>query len=268
MRWNDTSEWVWSQAPIHEALVARERFDAAQAMFATNKRRAPRRAEEGRHYLLSGLLHCAVCGRRMQGQWNHGRAYYRCKYPTDYPDRGGDHPKSVYVKEEALLPGLDGWLGELFDQEHLDDTCDALAKAAEPDPDEQARRDEIRRRISALDSELDSYRAVMRNEPDAAPTIGKWIAETTQERRRLETLLGVQPTNQLTKDDVRALIASLRDITATLAHADPADKAAVYAEMGITVTYNQDGRVLVESRPRVVDDGVGGGTCGLTQRPH
>ncbi len=37
-------------------------------------------------------------------------------------------------------------------------------------------------------------------------------------------------------------------------------RAAVYAEMGITVTYNHDGRVLVESRPRVVDDRVGGGT--------
>ena len=53
---------------------------------------------------------------------------------------------------------------------------------------------------------------------------------------------------------------SLRDITATLAQADAGDKAAVYAEMGIEVTYHADGRVLVESRPGVVSDGVGGGT--------
>ena len=78
--------------------------------------------------------------------------------------------------------------------------------------------------------------------------------------RRLETLLTGQPTTQLTKEDIKALVASLRDITATLAQADPADKAAVYAEMGIEVTYLQDGRVLIESRPRVVNDGVGGGT--------
>ena len=45
-----------------------------------------------------------------------------------------------------------------------------------------------------------------------------------------------------------------------LAGADPADKAAVYEEMGIDVTYHQDGRILVESRPRVVSVGVGGGT--------
>ena len=61
--------------------------------------------------------------------------------------------------------------------------------------------------------------------------------------------------------DIKALVASLRDITATLADADPADKAAVYEEMGIDVTYNQDGRILVESRPRVVSDGVGGATA-------
>ena len=57
------------------------------------------------------------------------------------------------------------------------------------------------------------------------------------------------------------------DITATLAGADPADKAAVYEEMGIDVTYNQDGRILVESRPRVVTDGVGGPIPVLTTRP-
>jgi hypothetical protein len=64
-------------------------------------------------------------------------------------------------------------------------------------------------------------------------------------------------TTRLTEEDIKALVASLRDITATLTEADPADKAAVYAEMGITVTYQQDGRVL-ESRPGAVDDGVGG----------
>ncbi|MGI8518721.1 MAG: hypothetical protein ACR2ME_10380 [Acidimicrobiia bacterium] len=52
--------------------------------------------------------------------------------------------------------------------------------------------------------------------------------------------------------------ASRRDITATLAQADPADKAAAYAEMGIEVTYHHDGRVLIESRPRGAFDVVCG----------
>ena len=57
----------------------------------------------------------------------------------------------------------------------------------------------------------------------------------------------------LTADDIRALFASMQDITVTLAAADPADKPKVYAEMGIDITYHQDGRVVVESRPRVVE---------------
>lgn len=119
----------------------------------------------------------------------------------------------------------------------------------------------MRHRIAKLDGELDAYRTVLRNEPDAAATVGRWIAATTQERRRLETVLRGQPTTRLTKEDIKALVASLQDMTATLAQADPADKAAVYAEMGIAVTYHADGRVLVESRPGVVNDGVGGATA-------
>ena len=96
--------------------------------------------------------------------------------------------------------------------------------------------------------------------------MGRWIADASQERRRLETFLGNKPTTRLTKDDVKALVASLRDITATLAAADPTDKAAVYEEMGIKVTYHQDGQVLVEARPRVENDGVGGASRTLTPR--
>ena len=35
------------------------------------------------------------------------------------------------------------------------------------------------------------------------------------------------------------------------------DKAKVYAEIGIDITYHQDSRVVVESTPRVVESGVG-----------
>lgn len=94
--------------------------------------------------------------------------------------------------------------------------------------------EEIQERISKIDEELDSYRTIVRTEPEAASTVGKWIAETNQERRRLETTLGRTPTTRLTPEDVKALVASLRDITATLAAADPSDKAKVYAEMGST----------------------------------
>ena len=260
MRGNDPSDWIWSNEPSHEPLITRQQWDEVQERFRKNRRTSTRKPKAGRRYMLAGRIRCGQCGRRMEGSWNHNRPYYRCQsHQNDQVDRNG-HSATIYVREETLLPGLDEWLGELFDTEHLDDTCQTLAEAAQPDPEAEARREEIRKRIAKLDRELESYRSIVRTEPEAGATVGRWIAETAQERRRLEAFLGNKPSTQLTKDDVKALVASLRDITATLAAADPTDKAAVYEEMGIDVTYHQDGRVLVESRPRVVSDGVGGGT--------
>lgn len=65
--------------------------------------------------------------------------------------------------------------------EHLDDTCAKLPAAARPDTDQEAQQRQIRERIHELDQELNSYRTVVRTEPDAAATVGKWIAETNQD---------------------------------------------------------------------------------------
>lgn len=121
----------------------------------------------------------------------------------------------------------------------------------------------MRARITKLDAEIDAYRTLVREQPVTAREVGNWIAETVQEKTRLENLLGLEPTTKLTVDDVKAMLASLRSITRSLAQADPDIKAAAYAELGITVTYHADGRALLESRPRiggVAGVGVGGGT--------
>ncbi|MGP3985834.1 DDE-type integrase/transposase/recombinase [Streptomyces sp. 3N207] len=36
-------------------------------------------------YLFRGRILCGVCKRRMQGQWSHGSAYYRCRLPHPAP---------------------------------------------------------------------------------------------------------------------------------------------------------------------------------------
>jgi len=261
MRWNDRSDWIWSEEPSHQALVTREQWEAVQARFHGNKRTYSRTPKDGRRYVLASRLSCGRCGRRMEGTWNHDRPYYRCQIHRDDPADHHDHPATIYVREDSIVPHLDSWVAELFTDEHLDDTCAKLADAAQPDTDHEAEQRLIRDRIRKLDQALDSYRTIVRTEPEAASTVGKWIAETNQERRRLEAQLGKTPTTKLTADDVKALVASLQDITATLAAADPADKAKVYAEMGIDITYHQDGRVVVESRPRVVESSVGGASA-------
>jgi site-specific DNA recombinase len=124
-------------------LVSVEDFERAQAMFSVKKRASRRTPRAGRQYVLSGLVHCSLCSRRMQGQWNHGRAYYRCRYPLDYAVDEHEHPLSVYVREDAITRGLDPWLASLFDDDRIDETCEILAGASEPDletEDREARR--------------------------------------------------------------------------------------------------------------------------------
>lgn len=260
MRWNDRGDWVWSKGATHQALVTMEQWEHSQDLLTATTRSTTRSPKAGRNYVLAGMIRCGGCHRRMEGVWNHGRPYYRCQLHRDAAVDRDAHPKAMYVREDALVPGVDAWLAELFDPDHIDETCKAIAAASEPDPHVTANLGQVRQRIAELDAELEGYRTVMRNEPDAAATVGKWIAQTTVERRRHESILRAQPSGQLTSEDIKALVASLRDIAGALRAADPAQKAEVYAELGITVIYHPDRRFLVEARPRVVDIGVGGGT--------
>lgn len=260
MRWNTADQWITSAEPTHEPLVSRELFDAAQAMFDRNKRATTRTPRAGRHYVLAGRMNCGVCGRRMQGHWNHGRAYYRCKFTEDYPGNDREHPRNIYVKEEALLPALDEWLAELFNDDHIDDTCDRLAGVSEPDPAAEEREATLRAAIADCDRKLANYRALLDQE-DAVTVAAEWIADTQRERKQLERQLGRHvPGDQLTSEQVKALVKALKDIVEVLADAEPADKAELYDQLGLSLSYEPDGTVAVESRPRGVQVCVGGGT--------
>ena len=266
MRWNDTSEWIWSPEPMHEAIVTREQFDAAQAMFSTPKQRPPRQPAEGRHYLLSGLMHCDICGRRMQGQRNHGTAYYRCKYPTDYPQPEGGHPRSVYVREASVTPGLDQWLAQLFDDDHIERTCQTLAGVSEPDPETIEREERLRAGIADCDRRIGKYHQLLDHDVDPA-LAAAWITEAHRERSGLEAQLGQQiPGEQLSSSQVKALALALRDIVGALGAADPTDKADLYRELGVTLRYDPSGTIAVQAQPRGVTVRVGGGTRPITPR--
>jgi hypothetical protein len=44
----------------------------------------------------------------------------------------------VYVRKQSVIPGLDKWLGGLFDDEHIHGTCGALAEASPHELDHDA----------------------------------------------------------------------------------------------------------------------------------
>jgi site-specific DNA recombinase len=80
------------------------------------------------------------------------------------------------------------------------------------------------------------------------------------ERLAAERELGTTvPKEPMTAAEVRALVTGLRSTVQALSNADPALKAELYAELGIRLVYHSDGRVVVESRPAVYSERVGGG---------
>ena len=184
----------------------------------------------------------------MQGNWTHGRAYYRCKFTADYP--GGDcgHSRNVYVREDAVVHGLDGWVGSSFDDDHLDDACDRIA-GLRTGPAAQEREAALRAAIADCDRKLANYRALLDHD-DAVTVAASWIADTQRERKKLERQLGNQvPGDQLTREQVKALVNALTDIVEVLAQAEPQDKTELYDQLGISLAYHPDGTVTVESGP-------------------
>lgn len=231
-------------------------------MLASVHRPTPSKSHTtARHYVLSGRVRCSTCGRRMQGTWAHEAARYRCKFPAEYALANKlDHPRTVYLREDAVVPKLDEWLAQLVDDAHIDETCQALAMAGEHDEAAEARAEAARRKIADCDSRLAKYRQALDAGADAA-VVATWMAEVQGERLRAEQELGESvPADKLTKSQIRALVLSLRDIAAVLRTADPKLKAEVYTELGVEVTYDSEHRkVLVSAGPTRVQQNVSEG---------
>ncbi len=261
MRWNDRSDWIWSENPTHEALVTLEQFTEAQAVFTGAKRAKVRRERTKHTYLLSGHVQCAKCGRRMQGSWNHKRAYYRCKFPAEYAIATDKHPKTIYVREDALTPAIDGWLAQLFDDDNIDQTCATLQDGFGPDPAEQNRLTAARKRLAECDDKLAKYRQAL--EAGTDPTIvAEWITEVKLARKAAEIALRPKTSNgRLTSAEIKDLVGQLKGIVAILATAEPADRKAVYSALNLAVVYHDDGRMQVSAGPDACTNKcVGGGT--------
>jgi site-specific DNA recombinase len=93
-------QWTFSDGPTHPALVSEQDFLTIQT---TRAQPSPVRHS----YQLTGILACAVCGRRMEGAWSHGNPAYRCRHghtSTTTPDP--TTPGNTFIRERDLLARL------------------------------------------------------------------------------------------------------------------------------------------------------------------
>ena len=103
--WNDPSEWeVFDN--IHEPIIDKETFDIVQQIREGRRRKTPL----GEMPMLSGMLYCADCGKKMyqvrSKNWTHAQENFVCS--TYRKVRGGcsSHQIRNVVVEEALLDSI------------------------------------------------------------------------------------------------------------------------------------------------------------------
>ncbi|WP_433653627.1 zinc ribbon domain-containing protein [Micromonospora zamorensis] len=195
-------------------------------------------------YVFRGLIYCAACDRRMQGQYSHGDAYYRCRFPQEYALANQvQNPSNVYLREDTLTDPLDTWLASAFAAGRIEQTITAMTDAQPPDqpPPLATAAQTI---IKECDAKLERYRAALDAGADPA-VVTEWISQTQAERARAraEADLHAHSSNRprrMSRTEIKDLVQALGDIAAVLRDADPTDKAEVYRQLGLRLIYQPE----------------------------
>jgi hypothetical protein len=242
-KWNKPGDWVWSEQVVHEPLVSVEDFEAVQARIASRAHQGPRLPRENlttkRTYLLRGLLHCGLCGRKMQASTAHGTIYYRCLYPEQYALANHiHHPRGIFLREDVVVPRIDAWLAKAFAPHRLAETVAAMAATSAQDDNEVIAETVDSQQLAACERKLAQYRALLEQGTDPA-IVAKWIGEVEAERTRLQAAARTVPADApVSEEELSALVNALGDIVKVIAEAAPADKTELYKKLGLRLEYD------------------------------
>ncbi|MFC9659492.1 recombinase family protein [Nocardia sp. NPDC127606] len=250
LTWNPKSEWVFSDQPAHEPLVDRSDFDRVQRRLASRGPGSSGRAVRKRKhpYAYKGLITHEGCGRLMQGTWNHDRAHYRCRYPSEYALANHiDHPPSVYLREDHLTEPIDRWLAQAFRPDQIEQAITALETAR---TDRSAELVAARESIGELDRRLARYHEALDAGADPS-TVAGWTLQTQADRRLavsylqdLEERTDGQDSRP-TREEIYEIVEAGEEILAALRGADPEEKNRLYRQLGLTVIYADKTREIV-----------------------
>ncbi|MEV4575093.1 hypothetical protein AB0K16_17745 [Nonomuraea jabiensis] len=137
----------------------------------------------------------------------------------------------VYVREELIVQPLDEWLATIFDPAHLPGTIRAMSGAQLADDHRLAELETVRQAVAECERKLTSYRALVDAGSDPAVVAG-WIVEPEAKRKVTSKI-----PERLTEEETAEMVATIGDIRRALRTADPQDKAEVYGELGLRLTY-------------------------------
>jgi DNA invertase Pin-like site-specific DNA recombinase len=174
---NPPEQWVWSPEPTHEPLVTRDVFQAAQQV--ANRKGSRSNNDPNRHpatrrvYLLRSYVFCAACGRRMFGKTMRNRTtYYACQPTRNVgqaaEDRHPAHVNTVWVREDALLSGLQDLLNRrIFGPDRRNLLAATLAASNHDERRQhQAHRDALQKAIEQIAARQDRLITTLESQDD------------------------------------------------------------------------------------------------------
>ena len=238
MRWRDQTDWIAPDRRMHEALIPDELAQAVRLW--TQARRGPGLVcsrESTVPYALRGLLFCAACGRRMQGAARVGkrttRILYRCELgkSRSVPADLSDHPRTVYLREDEVTARLDEWIATLADPEDLARGQDADPAAGTGYAALQRQLSEANGKVAALVTALESGVAI----EDLTAALRRRTAERDELKARLERS---ERPRAMSAAQISELVEELGGLSAVLGEATGAERAQVYASLGLRLDYD------------------------------
>ena len=193
----------------HEAIVELELWERCQQ--ARAKRRSSSRSVQKpyRVYLLSNMARCDVCQRNLRCQGASGKTYYReMSYERGYQDcphtRAGTRTEPVDQYIHALIEAIqlpEDWLEDVSMQVNDDEDLNIL-NMQRKELEARRRRLKEMKIVGEFDEDADLYQS-----------------EMTRIRRELDSIPGYDELENL-----RAIVASIEDLSETWARAEPADQ--------------------------------------------
>ncbi|MCG8920453.1 recombinase family protein [Actinokineospora sp. PR83] len=260
---------VRSRTQAHPAIVSVEMFTQAQLVRASRAaggmagiaKLDRQRKSTGRQYLFRGRIRCAVCTRKMQGGAIRDGHYYRCIARTLAPGSPAlaEHPKTVNLREDGLALAVNHWIGTAFNRDNRDTTVAALLGGQ--DTAEPADLVSTRERLATAEKELQRFQQAIAQGVD--PTALVEAINDAEARRRLARaeIDNTPRTTGLDRAEVYAMVDAIGDLAAGLDTARPDRLARLYEELRLDLRYDHAKKAVeVTASPRVVNDGVRGGT--------
>jgi site-specific DNA recombinase len=247
MRWRRQDDWVQPAHRSHEAIVSDEL--AAAVKRRIDCRRGPNRIapRESLHaYSLRGMLFCSNCGRKMQGAARVGktstRILYRCEIgkARSVARELADHPATVYINEADILPTLDRWIAALARSEDL-------AAAQNADASAVARTSALRAELAAKEKAVHALVQALEGGvaiEDISVALRQRTAERDELRARLDRDKGP---SALTATQIQQMLDALGGMAEVLQGAPAAERAAIYATLGLRIDYDANERRVTAS---------------------